>query len=132
MRIIATLLLFALLATGCATRGGWPCWRWQHPTDQDNERYATTNQVSAILPPLPPQRSVTFSRPAVIVPSVKSVRLTWNANPCASNETSEIQSCTDLAHPIWVTEYSGPAITNELWIDTNNSAAKFYRAVNHL
>lgn len=32
--------LLCLLLSGCATRGGWPCWAWQKNTDQKLERQA--------------------------------------------------------------------------------------------
>jgi hypothetical protein len=30
------LFCIALLCGGCATKGGWPCWKWQKNTDQKN------------------------------------------------------------------------------------------------
>lgn len=38
MRLV--LLLSIVLLTGCATKGGWPCWAWQKNTDQKLEKDA--------------------------------------------------------------------------------------------
>ena len=37
---ILTVVCIAVLwcATGCATKGGWPCFAWDRNTDQKNER----------------------------------------------------------------------------------------------
>lgn len=34
------LLILCSIASGCATKGGWPCWKWQSNTDQKNEQWA--------------------------------------------------------------------------------------------
>lgn len=38
MKILFLIMTLAL--SGCATKGGWPCWKWQKNTDQKNEQWA--------------------------------------------------------------------------------------------
>jgi hypothetical protein len=56
MKLFFTLCLLLSL-TGCATKGGWPCWTWQKNTDQKNEKVGkeTINKITRTSgPPYPP------------------------------------------------------------------------------
>ena len=43
IRTICPLILILILLTGCATKGGWPCWSWQSNTDQKLRSYYQTH-----------------------------------------------------------------------------------------
>ena len=55
-RALSILFMLALL-TGCATKGGWPCFSWQKNTDQKNEaagaEYIKQQSIAATNQPMP-------------------------------------------------------------------------------
>ena len=72
MKIVTILIFIAVGLTGCATRGGWPCWAWSSRTDQKDEaagrEYLRTNSPAihhSMMTPLPAQPGlVPFIYPA--------------------------------------------------------------------
>ena len=126
-----TILLLCLTLTGCATKGGWPCWSWQKNTDQKVERAAKIYMITNSAPPMPPgAKANPIEQTAVVQPPAGGTgwhyiyTLAWIYPTNAPQAGWWLQSSSDCIH--WANWMPiDDHIT--MFVVTNDSPQMFYR-----